>query len=204
MQSSTEVTLQDIAHQFQKQLPQNIPANFPINTHFTQVTHEENIRTGLLALVEFMHLFYETLAQNSTQYEKPRTPSRIGKPASLAVDFPFLYHAKSVLLNIGYHSTLSDDALFFHGLKTLTPIICCEGMEATSKISLPKLMGIIHFLGDCGFYFEGLEANCLIEVTYPDNPNVLIGLKIMARAQRDLKWKTKDEVFLRCNFHALA
>ena len=42
-----------------------------------------------------------------------------------------------------------------------------------------------------------------IEVTYPDNPAMLIGLKIMSIAQRDLQWKTKDEIFLRCDYRAL-
>jgi len=53
-------------------------------------------------------------------------------------------------------------------------------------------------------YFEGLEQGALIEVTYPDNPAVLTGLKIMSVAQREIKWKTKDEVFLRCNYCALS
>ena len=42
-----------------------------------------------------------------------------------------------------------------------------------------------------------------IEVTYPDNPAMLIGLKIMSIAQRDLQWKTKDEIFMRCDYRAL-
>jgi len=98
-------------------------------------------------------------------------------------------------------------------LKTLNAIICCEGMEAMTKLSVPKMMNCIRFLCDCGIYFEGIDLDTskpctaserLIEVTYPDNPDVLVGLKIMAVAQRDLRWKTKEEVFLRCDYRALS
>jgi len=185
-------------------LPTDIPANYPILPMFTSIENEENIRRGIVALADFMQLFYYLLAEDSIKYEKPRSHSRLGKPPSIAVDFPFIYHTKSVLLNIGYHGVLSGNALLLSNLKTLNTIICCEGMEATTKISATKLMNCIRFLSDCGMAFENLHSDRLIEVTYPDNPAVLIGLKIMAAAQRDLLWKTKDEVFLRCDYRALS
>lgn len=144
------------------------------------------------AFRDFMVLLYDLLFEDSKKYDKPnKTPS-----LSIAVDFPFIYHIRSVLLNIGYHGELQVDTLSFGGLKTLAPIICCEGMESSSKISIPKLEAYLEFLNECGMYFHG-------EVTYPDNPAVLEGLKIMATAQRDKKWKTNDEIFLRCDYCAV-
>jgi len=210
---SSESTLGDMARHLQSLLPVEIPVNYPIKPMFTNIEIEENIRNGMVALLDFMRLFYGLLAEISKQYDKPKPQSRLGKTPSIAVDFPFIYHARSILLNIGYNSKLNDNVLSFCGIKTLNPIICCEGMEATTKISMPKLISCIGFLNDCGMYFEGLDfdtpSHCMaddrpIEVTYPDNPVVLVGLKIMAVAQRDLQWKTKDEVFLRCDYHALA
>jgi len=207
-----ESTLGDISRHLKNLLPVEMPVSYPINSMFTNIETEENIRNGMIGLLDFMRLFYSLLAENNEQYDKPKSQSRLGKTPSIAVDFPFIYHAKSILLNIGYHSRLSDNVLSFSGIKTLNPIICCEGMEATTKISIPKLIGCISFLNDCGMYFEGIDFetpnpciadNNLIEVTYPDNPDVLVGLKIMAIAQRDLPWKTKDEVFLRCDYRAL-
>ena len=202
-----------MARHLRSLLPAELPLYYPISPMFTSIESEENIRKGVIALLDFMRLFFDLLAENSEQYEKPKSPSRLGKKPSIAVDFPFIYHAKSVLLNIGYHGLLSDKTLSFNGLKTLATIICCEGMEATTKISVPKLINCIMFLSDCGMYFEGIDLDAskpcianerLIETTYPDNPDVLVGLKIMAVAQRDLKWKTKDEVFLRCDYRALS
>jgi len=145
------------------------------------------------AFREFMALLYDQLIEDSEKYDKPNKTRSL----SIAVDFPFIYHIRSVLLNIGYHGILHGDTLSFNGQNTLLPIICCEGMESSSKISLPKLQIYLEFLNECGMYFEG-------EVTYPDNPAVLEGLKIMAAAQRDMKWKTNDEVFLRCDYHAVS
>jgi len=210
---SSESTLGDMARHLQSLLPVEIPASYPIKSMFINIEIEENIRNGMVALLDFMRLFYGLLAENSKQYDKPKPQSRLGKTPSIAVDFPFIYHTKSVLLNIGYHSKLNENVLSFSGIKTLNPIICCEGMEATTKISMPKLIACISFLNDCGMYFEGIDFDThshnmaddrFIEVTYPDNPDVLVGLKIMAIAQRDLQWKTKDEVFMHCDYRALA
>jgi len=210
---SSESALGDMVQHLKSLLPIEIPASYPIKPMFTNIESEENIRNGMIALLDFMRLLYDLLAENNKQYDKPKSQSRLGKTPSIAVDFPFLYHTKSVLLNIGYHGRLNDNVLSFSGIKTLNPIICCEGMEATTKISTPKLINCIGFLSDCGMYFEGIDSDTsnpcladdkLIEATYPDNPDVLVGLKIMAIAQRDLQWKTKDEVFLRCDYRALA
>ena len=136
---SKEKSLEEVAVFFKSQLPLEIPASYPISSMFTSIESEESIRKGITALLDFMWLFYELLAENGEQYEKPKSPSRIGKTPSLAVDFPFIYHAKSVLLNIGYYGTLNGNVLSFCGIKTLATIICCEGMEATTRISVPKL-----------------------------------------------------------------
>jgi len=210
---SSESTLGDMARHLKSLLPADAPTNYFIKPMFTSIESEESIKSGMIALLDFMRLFYDLLAENSQQYDKPKAPSRLGKKPSIAVDFPFIYHIKSVLLNIGYHGILRGNALSFSGLKTLVTIICCEGMEATTKISTPKLMDYIQFLSDCGMCFEGINLDTpkpcmanerLIEVTYPDNTDVLVGLKIMAVAQRKLQWKTKDEVFLRCDYRALS
>jgi len=210
---SSESTLGDMSRHLKNLLPVEIPASYPIKSMFTNIAVEESIQSGIIALLDFMRLFYDLLAESSEQYDKPKSQSRLGKTPSIAVDFPFVYHAKSVLLNIGYHGNLNDNVLSFNGIKTLNPIICCEGMEATTKISKPKLINYINFLSDCGMYFEGIDFDIqnpcmaddrLIEVTYPDNPDVLVGLKVMAIAQRELQWKTKDEIFLRCDYRALA
>jgi len=206
-------TLSDMAQYLKNLLPVEIPVDYSTKPVFASIESEENIRHGILALRDFMHLFYDLLIEDSEQYEKPKSMNdKPDRPPSLAVDFPFIYHTRSVLLNIGYHSILSGDALAFSGLKTLNPIICCEGMQATSKISAPKLMDCLRFLSECGMYFEGLDLDAakldmaserLIEVTSPDNANLLAGLKLMSVAQRDLQWKTNDEIFLRCDYRAL-
>jgi len=210
---SKEITLSDIARYLKNLLPAEIPADYSIKPMFTSIESEEAIRNGIPALKDFMGLFYDLLIEDSKKYEKPKSiNNKASRSPSLAVDFPFIYHTKSALLNIGYHSILNGDVLTFSGLKTLMPIICCEGMEATTKISAPKLMDCLRFFNQCGMYFEGIDLDAekpyltserLVEVTYPDNPAVLIGLKVMSVAQRDLTWKTNDEIFLRCDYNAL-
>ena len=210
---STIKTLGDMAGYIKNLLPSEIPADYAIKPIFTSIEREVNIRNGILALKDFMNQLYDIIIEDGEKYDKPK-PTFIpaGKKPSIPIDFPFIYHIKSVLLNIGYNSDLKDGVLTFSGLKTLTPIICCEGMPAMSKISAPKLLACLRFLNECGMYFEGLNLDAeklnmasevYIEVMYPDNPVLLTGLKIMSVAQRDLKWKTYDEIFLRCDYSAL-
>ncbi|MCL2362711.1 MAG: hypothetical protein FWC73_12970 [Defluviitaleaceae bacterium] len=211
--SSKVKTFSDMARYLKKLLPAEIPPNYSIKPMFTSIESEENIRNGILALRDLMCLFYDLLIEDGKKYEKPNSiNNKADRNPSLAVDYPFIYHAKSVLLNIGYHSILNGDVLIFSRIKTLAPIICCEGMEATTKISIPKLINCLGFLNECGMYFEGLDLDAkkhivaserFVEVTYPDNPAVLMGLKIMAIAQRDFRWKTNDEIFLRCDYRAI-
>ena len=211
---SMNKTLSHMAQYLQNLLPTGAPANYSIKPIFANIEREENIRRGVFAFKDFMSLIYELLINDGKRYEKPGLMTRkSGRNPSLAVDFPFIYHVRSVLFNIGYHSILGGEALTFSGLKTLAPVICCEGMEATTKISAPKLISCLRFLNECGMYFEGFDLDAekpcmasqrLIEVTYPDNPDVFTGLKIMAIAQRDLPWKTNDEIFLRCDYNALS
>ncbi|MCL1807396.1 MAG: hypothetical protein FWG31_06815 [Oscillospiraceae bacterium] len=204
--------LAGMARYLKNLLPSEIPAGYSVNPMFTKIESEETIRNGVFAFRGFIDQLYDLLIADGEQYEKPNAKN-LQRPPSLAVDTPFIYHVRSVLLNLGYHSRVSGDSLTFCGLKTLTPIICCEGMEATSKISAPRLMECLRFLSGCGIYFEGIDLDAAkpvithdewIEATYPDNPALLTGLKIMAVAQRDLRWKTNDEIFLRCDYRALS
>jgi len=210
MLSNGEKTFGDMARYLQRLLPQKIPVGYSIKPVLSNIESEENIRNGVLALKDFMSIFYGLLIEDGNRYEKLRVrTNKTNRTPSLAVDFPFIYHVRSVLLNIGYHSVLRGDVLSFSGLNTLAIIICCEGMESTSKISVPKLMDCLRFLSECGMYFEGIESigatnEGLVEVTYPDAPAMLTGLKVMSVAQRDLKWKTNDDIFLRCDYRALS
>ena len=207
-------TFSDMARYFRNLLPAEIPINYAIKPMFTSIESEENIRNGVLALKEFMDLFYDLLIKDGKKYEKPKSLKvKPDRNTSYPVDFPFIYHIRSVLLNIGYHGKLNDGILIFYGLEKLSPIICCEGMQATTKISTPKIINCLRFLNECGIFFEGFDIDTEksimadkrpVEVTYLDNPSMLTGLKIMAIAQRDLQWKTKDEIFMRCDYRSLS
>ena len=80
------------------------------------------------------------------------------------------------------------------------------------KISAPKLLEALKFLTGCGIYFDGinLDARTLdlskaasLKISYPDNPIMLTGLKVMAIAQKDLYTNGNHDIFLRCDYRVV-
>ncbi len=81
-----------------------------------------------------------------------------------------------------------------------------------AKISVPKLLEALKFLTCCGVNLDGmdLDARTLdmskvvsLKISYPDNPAMLTGLKVMANAQKELYAKGNHDIFLRCDYRVL-
>ena len=208
-------TTSDMARYIKNIIPPNIPETYTLKAMFKQVSGEEHIRNGILAFRDLLYLVCDRLIADSSLYNKPakNTQNKVSHP-SLPVSCPFLNNMKSILFNIGYHGELieSSESILLHDLKLLTSVIGVDGGEMKAKISVPKLMEALKFLTCCGIYFDGidLEARTLdmskpeaLKISYPDNPVMLIGLKVMAIAQKDLYSKGNHDIFLRCDYRVL-
>jgi hypothetical protein len=106
----------------------------------------------------------------------------------------------------------NDGVILLDDLKLLTSVIGVDGGQMKAKISVPKLLEALEFLTICGICFNGIDIDdqtlditkgTSIEIAYPDNPVMLIGLKVMAIAQKDLYAKGNHDIFLRCDYRVL-
>jgi len=86
------------------------------------------------------------------------------------------------------------------------------GGRKKQNISISKVVECLRFLACCGLYFEGIDLDAekpdmksvaLLEISYPDNPVMLTGLKIMAIAHNELSTKNDYYVFQRCDYRVL-
>jgi len=168
---------------------------------FAGVASEEDIRSGVVAFRNFLYLFFDCLISDGHLYAKPPI-----KPSSMT-DYPFLNNIANLMTEIGYRSNLSENgnSLLITEISTNT----------VSKISGSNLVVCFRFLALCGFVFNNinLDAKTIkiseilpIEVSYPQNPITLTGLKVLAIADMELR-KTKrywnDNHLLGCDYKAI-
>ena len=80
------------------------------------------------------------------------------------------------------------------------------------KLSVTKNLECLRFLTDCGICIDGIDLNDkkqnisnikTIKITYPDDPIMLTGLKVMAIAETDYGTLVNQDIFLRCDYRIL-
>jgi len=208
--------LKDMARYIQNILPMDIPGTYMPKAMYDSVSDKESIRSGVLAFRDFLYLFCDCLAADGHGDDiPPKNPkNEVLDHTSLAVDYPFLNNVKSVLINIGYHGELTENgtSILLGSWQTLASSISADGGQFKSKISVPKIVECLRFLTYCGFEFKGIDLGMgrpdmsnvtSLKITYPDNPAMLTGLKVMAIAQKEPRTNRNDDIFLRCDYRVL-
>ena len=180
-------------------LPVNIPANYKLKPLIERIAGEDRIRSGVHALRDFFHLFFDRLISDGHLYVKPqktRNPN----------DYQFLHNMNHLLIDMGYHSKLADsgDSLLISKIPSFT--------TSKNKIPVSKHAKCLRFLTLCGFSFVGTDNDAMIfnvsqehvlEVSYPNNPDLLIGLKVLSIADMELRTERRysnDDNLLRCDY----
>jgi len=205
-------TLNDAAFYLKGIIPANIPKSYALKPMFYTISSEKNIHSGILAYRDFLYILCDLLIADGRLYD--RSPKNAGSHLSIAARFPFLDNVNNVLFKIGYHGNFADDnnLLTLSDMQLLRNSAMAEGGCGKSNLSDVKVIAVLRFLADCGFYFDGinldmpkslLPKHSTLEVTYPDNPSVLTGIKVMAIAQNKLRTKNNHEIFQWCDYRVL-
>jgi hypothetical protein len=214
MSSHHEVTLKpisDVANFLKKLLPSSIPETYDLKPIFENIANDQDIRNGVIAFRDFLLVYFERLATNGHLYAKPPK-----KPTNMA-DYPFLYNMTNLLVDIGYYGMLTDggSSLIVSEIPTCTASVDANGKKKSAKISVSAMMECLRFLSLCGFMFTGIDMNAKkhnisettpLKVSYPGKPNLLIGLKVLAIADMDLRTQRRywnDNNLLRCDYRLL-
>jgi hypothetical protein len=190
-------------------IPTAIPETYSIKPFFSHVGADESIRRGVAAFRVFMCRVCDTLETEGHRFFSPNR-----KPVS-PTDYPIIQYFKSALIILGYHGVLSDagDTLTLTNLSSLHTSVNPTGRINTTLFSNRLIQKALLFLSECGLTLDGFdtagpfdtENNPPIVVSYPADPAVLIGLKVMAMAHIDLGLKTygNDDVLARCDYRVM-
>jgi len=192
-------------------IPAKIPENYELKPIFKDIAHEETIRNGVVAFRDFLYIFFDRLITDGHLYAKPP------KSSSGMADYPFLNNITNIMVEIGYYGKLTEnsDSLLITEMPLCTAQIDENGKRKPLKIPVTGQIECLRFLTLCGFHFTGvdLDAKLLtvslkkpLEVSYPNKPVLLMGLKAMSIADMELRagrryWN--DHNLLRCDYRLI-
>lgn len=209
----TQKPISEIAKYIKNLIPANIPETYVLKPMFENVASEEDIRNGVIAFRDFLYLFCDLLISDGHLYFK------LQKNPKNATDYPFLYIITDLLADIGYHSKLAEsgDSLLITEIPSFTASIDEKGNKKKPKNPVSKLIECLRFLAHCGFVFTGIDLEAktlnisevqLLEVSYPNAPILLTGLKAMSIADIELRVKrykndNNHDNLLRCDYRLM-
>ena len=90
--------------------------------------------------------------------------------------------------------------------------LLCDGTIFPEKLSTPKTLECLRFLAECGLGIDGVDLNEKkqnladlqgITLTYPDDPALLVGMKVMATAEVELGTLDNQDLFMRCDYRVV-
>ena len=180
-------------------LPMNIPKTYSPKPVFENIASEDEIRNGVIAFRDFLHLLFDRLVAVGHLYVKPQS-------TRYPNDYPFLHYINHLLVDIGYYSKPADsrDSLLITEIPSFT--------TSKNKIPVSKQAECLRFLAICGFEFSGIDLDAkilniseehLLKVSYPNNPIMLTGLKALSIADMELRTERRysnDDNLLRCDY----
>lgn len=197
----TQKPINEYAKYLKNLIPANIPDTYALKPIFENVAREENIRNGVIAFRDFLYLFCDRLISDGHLYSKPQKTKN-------PTDYPFLNNINLLLIDIGYHGKLAEcgDSLLLTEIPSFT--------APKPKIPVSKQIECLRFLALCGFVFTGIDLDAktfnisrvqLLEVSYPNNPILLTGLKALSIASMELRVRFYNNAdnLLRCDYRVM-
>jgi hypothetical protein len=196
-------TLPDVASYLKEIMVPGTNEAYTIKPAYINIYDEESIREGVLAFRSFLVRLYDVLYTKGDVYDtSKKVAHEYENRTTLSVYYPFLHNVSILLMNIGYHGIPDENAKSLH----------CENTVFNGKLSVTKYLECLQFLTDCGICIDGIDISDkkqnlsdikTIKITYPDNPIMLTGLKVMASVEKDYGTLVNQDIFLRCDYRAL-
>lgn len=205
-----------MANYLRKILPNDIESNITVSESFIDILNELPTSSSIEAFRDLLRTIYDYISSKSVELDSSLPVIKNEHDhVSLSGNFPILDNIKSVLFNIGYLSEYQKEqnTLLVNDVDSLKYLVSCEGWTKRKKLSNPKWIQTLNILKDCGFLFEGLEIvknkvqlldSGVISIKFPNDKEVLLGLRSMAYAEKHLSRKGNHNIFLRCDYHAFS
>lgn len=196
-------TLSDLAEYLKNIMPPAAKEAYAIQPVFKTVANEENIQNGVFAFRGFLNRMFDVLIAEGDAFDtSKKVAHEYENRTGLSIYYPFLHNVNIMLINMGYQGVLSETA----------GVLICGNTIFNEKLSVSKNLECLRFLTDCGICIDGIDLNskkqdlsCIkgMNITYPDDPSVLTGMKVLAISEKDHRTLVNQDVLLRCDYRAL-
>ena len=196
-------TLIDLAKYLNCILVPETHEEYEIKPVFERIASAEKIREGVLAFRDFLSRLYNVLEAEGNVYDTSKKEAhKNANRTRLSVYFPFLHNVNTMLEKIGYYGEFVENA----------GALACDNTIYSDKLSVRKTLESLRFLAQCGICMEGIDLSDTrqnlsvlqpIKVTYPENPAMLVGMKVLAIAEIEHRTLVNQDVLLRCDYRTL-
>ena len=178
-------SIKEISQYLKVLVPTGLEKDFSLNQKYKELTSDEQARQGLLAYRDFLNLFFDQLADQGDHFFK------LKKKPNHEADYPFLYVLSDLLSDIGYFGEFSKDkkSILMTEMPSFIASVDARGHKIKAKNSKANLMRCLNFLSLCGFVYKGIDLDNkaldiskdhMLEITYPSDPKIFLGLKLLA------------------------
>lgn len=207
-------TIGNLTKYMKEIIPKSIPESYAIDPMFRSISDDESIRAGVLSFREFLYQFCDcVIADEDISQITKKGKEKFSDETTLTVEFPFLNNIKSLLLNVGEHGILSEngDAILVGSWDKFTAKRSYN-KNSTAKISNAQVIKCMRLLSQCGILFDGIDLSVkkpdisavdALQISYPNDPTMLIGWKALSLAQDKLSCRKNEDILLRCDYMSI-
>ena len=208
--------LADVCNYLKRLVIPNMPNDFIVAEKFKYGLTDNEIQKGISAFREFLYELFDRIAKDWIDAEKGKQYNPDSGEDSITKCFPVIYDLAVILSSLGLYGRLETEPrmmLVINGSDLLTPLND-KKPPAMNKISNQRKTELFDYLSDMGFYFEDLNSSEGINlskigtfyVTYENDNNVILGLKLIGEAKANIKSGDQKfmTTFMRCDFYPLA
>ena len=205
------MNLADISNHLKAAVISDTPEDFIIAETFRLGLSDEELMAGITAFRYFLYELYDALASNKDRFDV-KTSNQDG---TIPARFPIIEDLGTLLFSLGFHGKLETEPrneLIVYG-EDLLKVSKMQKYRHLNKMSKRRKMELFDFLADLGFYFEDADFSANIDfsktgvfyVQYENDDSMLIGLKLMALAQANVKAKYDrySTILMRGDFYPL-
>ena len=196
-------TLSDLAMHVKSVIVPETDEAYAIAPFFTDLFTDETIRRGVAAFRGFLRRLCDVLAAEGDLHDKKNKVAHAYENRSgTSVYYPFLNNVKHLLLNMAYHGALAGPA----------QSLAFGGAVFSPKLPVSQSMEFLRFLANCGVSVDGVDIRGKkqdlhqmesLSIAYPDDPAALLGMKVMAMAEKKFGTLVNWDIFLRCDYRTL-
>jgi len=206
----SQLNLTDFCNHLKAAVIPHTPDDFVIADAFTLGLPDDELKAGITAFRSFLHGLYDALA--SSRFDVKTSI----KDGTLPARFPIIEDLGAILFQMGFHGKLETEPrneLIIYG-KDMLHVSKMQKYKHLNKMTKMRKVELFDFLSELGFFFEDADFSENVDfskvgmfyVQYENDDSLLIGLKLMALAQSNVKAKFDrySTMLMRGDFYPLA